>query len=318
MTLDVPRLLAVRGDLPRADLVALGVTETRLQDLIRRGVIVRVGRATYGVPRPHLSPEEAHQRLAAATLRRYEGRAVLSHHSALAAAGLPLHGVPLGVAHVTSLRGARYRRRTDHVLHAADVSTRPPSDSPERVGTGLDGRVHVAHALVQTGLRWGAEALLPSADQAMHRGLVTRQELQAAVTDYAHSPGMSEVRPAVAAVDHLAESVGESLLRWRVLQLGYPVRSQVDPGCRGHNYRVDLVIDGYRVALEFDGMDKYALRPGEDEAVRRARIRAERARDEDIRTAGWYVIHFTWPEIFRPAVIAARIEAAIAWLTRAA
>ena len=65
-------------------------------------------------------------------------------------------------------------------------------------------------------------------------------------------------------------------------------------------------------------MDKYALRPGEDEAVRRARIRAERARDEDIRTAGWYVIHFTWPEIFRPAVIAARIEAAIAWLTRAA
>ena len=308
----VTGILAAQGDLSRAQLGRLGVVDAELQALVGAGAICRIGRATYGLPRRDASTEESHRRLAAAVLARHDGRAVLSHHSALADVGLPLHGVPLTTAHITSLRGARYRRRSDHVLHAADVSTRSlaRNDPPQHV--------EVAHALVQTGLRWGAEALLPAADQALRRGMVTRSGLAKAMADYAHSPGMSRVRPAVAAADPQAESVGESLLRWQVLLLGYSVQTQVDPGCVGRSYRVDLAISGYRLALEFDGIEKYAPWPEQrDESVRRA-LRAEKARDEDLHTAGWYVIHFTWPELFRPAIIAARIEAAITWLTRAA
>lgn len=308
----VMRILAVQGDVSRAQLGQLGVADAEVQALVTAGVICRIGRGTYGLPLRDGTPEESHRRLAAAVLTRHRGRAVLSHHSALAEVGLPLHGVPFNTAHITSLRGARYRRRSDHVLHAADVSTRPLA------GADPPRHVQVGHALVQTGLRWGAEALLPAADQALRRSMITPRELAQAVADYAHSPGMSQVRPAVAAADPKAESVGESLLRWQVLLLGYPVQTQVDPGCPGHSYRMDLVIPGHRIALEFDGIDKYApVLEQRDDTVCRA-LRAEKARDEDLRAAGWYVIHFTWPELFRPTIIAARIEAAIAWLARAA
>ncbi|WP_116115872.1 hypothetical protein [Austwickia chelonae] len=341
-------LLTHRGDRPRARLLAQGFTEADIAAAVRHGDIVRVARGMYGVPRPGSTPEERHVRLAAAMARRFAGTAVLSHHSALATAGLPLHGVPFDVAHLTSVRSRHYRRRTDHVLHAADFSSQdalvtlqhgaswacPPGllvelcpgrhDTPGRhdehsgydehsrhddpSGHDVLPRVGIGAALVQTGLRWGAQALLPSADAALRRGLVSEQELAEAVAGYARSPGMTQVRRAVAAVDPLSESVGETLLRWQMTCLGFPMRSQVEAGCPGRRYRLDLVIEGTGVALEFDGMTKYGL---DDAAMsvqqRGALLRAEKSRDENLRRRGWYVIHVTWPELFRPTLLAGRL-----------
>ncbi|SEW37765.1 Transcriptional regulator, AbiEi antitoxin, Type IV TA system [Austwickia chelonae] len=304
-------LLTHRGDRSRAQLLGQGFTEATLTAALRRGDIIRIGRATYGIPRPDLTPEQRHARLAQAVLHRSAGTAVLSHHSALAVVGLPLHGVPFGVAHLTATRSSHYRRRSDHVRHAADFSSRD-------TGFGTKEQVSVGAALVQTGLRWGAQALLPSADAALRRGLVTEDDLHEAVAGYTHSPGMAEVRMAVASMDPLAESVGESLLRWQLNLLGYRTISQVDAGFPGRGYRIDLVVEDTRLALEFDGVSKYGL----DDAVttpheRAARLRAEKSRDEDLLSCGWYVVHVTWPELFRPQVIADRVAAGLSWCARA-
>ncbi|MBW3085283.1 hypothetical protein KEM60_01480 [Austwickia sp. TVS 96-490-7B] len=308
---DLPHVLRTRGDLPRSEILRLGHTDRDLSALLRHGAIERIGRATYGLPRPDLRPEERHIRTTRAVLHRYAGRAVASHHSALALAGLPLHDVPWDEVHVTALHARSFRRRSDHVLHAADVSTRHGAHPAH------PHRVTLADALVQTGKQWGPGALLVPADQALRRTMLTVDELAAAVKRYAHAPGLTQVKAAVALVDPLAESPGESLLRWVLHQLGHVTRAQVDAGLRHRVCRIDLVIEGTRIALEFDGMGKYELGPSGNEHTRQRLLRAEKARDEDLRAAGWYVVHVTWPELFHPEVIARRIEAARTWSARA-
>jgi len=67
----------------------------------------------------------------------------------------------------------------------------------------------------------------------------------------------------------------------------------------GRHYRLDLVIEGTRVAIEFDGVGKYGTT---------ADLRAEKAREEDLRVAGWIVVRFQWGDLFRPEELKRRID----------
>ncbi|GAB79261.1 type IV toxin-antitoxin system AbiEi family antitoxin domain-containing protein [Austwickia chelonae] len=297
---DLLAALARRDSFTRTELLALGVDGRRLHALLGGGQLVRLCHGRYGTAITGLTPEEEHLRLAAAVLRRYRGSALLSHHSALADAGLPLYSVPYELAYLTSRAGRYRRRRSDHVLHAADPST---------VGTDGGSRVGLHHALVQTGLRWGPKSFLVPADVALGRGLVTMTQLAEAIEDYRRCPGLRGVRAAFAQVDPSAESPGESLLRWLLFRLGYRTRSQVVVHTAGRGYRIDLVIEQTRVAVEFDGMGKYGSA---------ADLRAEKARDEDLQAAGWSVVHLTWPDLSRAEVVDRRVRAALAWQARAA
>ena len=94
-------------------------------------------------------------------------------------------------------------------------------------------------------------------DAALRRGLATREVLAALADQRRHAKYHALLSRAVARLDGRSESPGESLTRLAVSDLGHCLTSQVDVVANGRHYRLDLVIEGTRVAIEFDGVGKY-------------------------------------------------------------
>lgn len=293
LTLDSLDHLAPDDVLTPAGAAAEGLSAKDLRRALREGRLVRVTKARYGLPRPDATPEQRHARLGRALLSRYGGAAVLSHYTALADAGLPLYGVDLSRAHLMSRDGGTHRVRSDHVLHRATPAV-------EALQTGAE-RLPLAEALIQTG-RAGARRFVVPADAALHRGLVTREELAAALARTPHAPGNPLVAATLPRLDAASESPGESLLRLLLRRVGHRVRSQVEVVTPRGVFRLDLAIEGTRVGIEFDGMTKYT-----DAGV----LRAEKRREEALRAAGWVVIRFTWRELNDVPLVRDRVAEAL-------
>lgn len=277
-----------------AELRGFGLGEEAVPRLVRSGALQRVTAGWFALGEDELPQVARLARLGQALERRYGGRAVASHQTALAMYGLPLVDVPLTLAHLTYRSRGKYRRRADHVVHPA----------PRRMGLPVDGPLPPAECVVQTAMAWGMRAFIVADDAALHRGLARTAELEASVEARRFAPAAPMLREGLKLLDARSESPGESLLRLRVVALGHPVQVQVETVAGpGRRYRLDLVLAGTRVALEFDGVGKYA-------SV--ADIRAEKAREEALRTAGWVIVRFQWSDVFRPEGISHRIEWALA------
>lgn len=283
-----------------AELRTVGLERDAIATLVRRGVVTRVTAGYYALA--DASPEEPSRaglvalvRRGRALERRYAHRVVASHHLAVAMAGLPVYGAPLDVAHLTYRQAGCCRQRSDHLVHAAP--------------TGLvvaRGPMPIAEALVQCGATWGEDAFAVAADQALRAGLVSREDLAGVVAARPEAPRHPLLVHALGRLDEHSESAGESLLRLRLLDQGLALESQVEVRVGGRQYRVDLVIVGTKVAIEFDGMLKYA------DLEDAARVkRAEKAREEALRTVGWVVVRFQWADLFHPEEIRRRIEWAL-------
>ena len=128
---------------------------------------------------------------------------------------------------------------------------------------------------------------LAALDALAHRALidiaVVRLQLERAV---AH-PGVAVARGLLALVEPGSESFGESWLRLRIVDAGFPPpEAQVwvrDLG--GHPlYRLDLAYRGLRIGLEYDGDEHH----GSSAAVMRDDVRRDRLRHE----LGWQVFGF--------------------------
>jgi hypothetical protein len=102
----------------------------------------------------------------------------------------------------------------------------------------------------------------------------------------------------------LAESVSESWLLWRVVDLGFPV-PEVNPWVLGIDgiglYRVDLGWCELRIAVEYNG---YAAHAGRDECD------ADRVRDLERR--GWIVVVIESDELLGGARLEKELEDAFA------
>lgn len=274
-----------------AELRQRGVEKEALASLLRHNVLTRVTTGYFALADPRLEPLAAQVRRARALELRYGHRVMASHHLAVAMRGLPLRSLPTELVHLTYRHGGRYRRRSDHIVHAA------PS--------GLvvaRGPIPLAEALIQCGSTWGEEAFVVPADQALRQRLASVSDLLCAIEARAEAPRHPLLLHAVSRLDAKSESPGESLLRLRLRDLGYPVTSQEWATVQGRHYRIDLVIQGTRVAVEFDGMIKYA-----DRAEAAAAKRAEKAREELLRSDHWVVVRFQWAELFRIEEIQRRI-----------
>lgn len=75
----------------------------------------------------------------------------------------------------------------------------------------------------------------------------------------------------------------------------------------GFSARVDFLFRGQRTVVEFDGLAKY--RTPHD-------LRAEKVREDRVRTLGYEVVRLTWADLARPAEVHARIVAAFARASR--
>lgn len=272
----------------------IGVSADILESLVRSGAIHRLIRGWYSI-RPPRDEADAHWLRAAAAYRRYEGRALISHQSALVGMQLPVHGVSLDAVHLTHRRGGTSRAVPGVAVHAA---------VPRLVAAmaGSVDRVPAAVAVVQSGVVGSPLTALVAADAALHRRLLTAADLEAASDVLAHHRGIGPVRAILREADARIESVGESILGHRLRGLGYEIVSQLpvetDVGVRYCDFR----IVGTRVVVEFDGRVKYTDRRD---------LFEEKRREDAIRRRGWTMVRVVWSELDQLAVLRQRIDQAI-------
>lgn len=308
------------GHRPRSDLIELaaqqagvvvtsqatrlGYGRAALQEAVSRRELIHLGRSIYALPegvdaraRPGEQAEQRHRLLCRGLLLVYSD-AVLAGRSAVLARGLPVWSTDLGQA--------RLERPVEHQVQTQVARVRPRSGT-EVETSELGPCVPVATAVVQLATDDGMPAGVVAADAALHLDLTTADELELAVE---RVRGTSRSSAAVAMPSHVdgrSESPGETRLRVLCSAWGVRVVPQVAiVDGRGRQVaRVDLLVDGTRVVLEFDGAVKYA-----DGGL--PALMAEKRREDRLRALGYTVVRVTWADLDRPATLLGRIRRALA------
>ena len=158
---------------------------------------------------------------------------------------------------------------------------------------------------------------ISAADSALRLGLVSRPALAALLARTSRVPGHGRAARILEFADARAESVGESITRLRLAQLGVPdpalqvVLSEV---VQRVGIRVDFEVVEYRTVVEFDGKVKYSRFLREYQTAGDA-VFEEKRREDAIRATGRQCVRIVWDELhadrFR-AILLPRFQAAFA------
>lgn len=280
----------------------IGVDGTTLRRLVKDGDCHPLHRGWYAVDRPR-NPREHHRRRTAALLQEYAGQVVASHGSAVVALGLPTEAIDFGTVHLMWVDPKKpYQAFSRTRIHETVLQPGLPLQ---------DRTVHPALAVVQAG-QTDPRALIVAADAGMRAGMIEQADLVTACSASKGQRGMTRVRAALGLCDPRHESPGESLTAFVLHALAYEFEPQFPPGTNGPGGKpqyADFRISGTCVLVEFDGESKYsAADPEQSQAL----LFAEKRREDRIRALGWEVVRLTWADLYRPDLVRAKIEAAIA------
>lgn len=240
------------GLLLRRQALSAGLTAPEVDRRRRSGewVAVRHGVYASGARWAALDPYVARPRLRAlAASLAMDASHVLSHDSAALMLGLPvLLGEP-EVVHVTRPRVVGGRGAAGITHHLA------PYDDRQVVVVDGVPVLDAARTAVDIARHAGARRGLVACDSAMRSG-VARSVLEEALVPMRSWPGVTTARRCVGLADARADSVGESLLRLLVVQLGLgEVDLQYGLGDAERSAWADLRVG--RHLFEFDGRVKY-------------------------------------------------------------
>ncbi len=300
-----PALLALAADqhglVTTRQMEGLGVNRLVISGWCGAGLLTRQLRGVYAVSsllEPAAGPDAAeklHLRRCRAALMAYPD-AVLASVSAALAHGLPVWGCDLARPVI--------RRPVDRGRGIVGVHVRRPARAS--VDTAYGPAVPVATAVAELAIDHGIVPGVVSADAALHRGLVTVDDLDAHIADLTIR-WSSRPKAMARLADGRSESVGESRLRCILAFDGWELEPQVEVcDARGQVFaRMDGVLKGTRVALEFDGRIKYAEG---DASV----LIAEKAREDRLRALGWIVVRVEWADLEHPVRLFAKIRRALA------
>ena len=285
-----------------------GVTTRELRALVRSDALIRLDRGWYALADvlggPADSPWDRRRRLhtlrARAVIRAYEGRVAASHHTALVLHDLPAFAADLRQVHVTRLHDGQFRRRPGLTVH-------------ERAHGGADrnGAVGMGRAIMGAARLNGQMAALIAADAALHRQMVTREELTWAAAELLGTRSALARRVAELA-DARAESPGETRLReaLRLMRILATPQVRLDDG--PFHAVVDFLLVEHRVVIEFDGFVKYGRRtPLASQPTAAEIVVAEKIREDQIRSLDYAVVRVTWLDLENLPLLRRRIEAAI-------
>ena len=295
-----PTLLSLartqHGMLTTAQATSAGISAPMLVALVKSGVLRHPGRGLYSVTGlVEAEPQAWHRQLCAGALLLYPD-AVLAGVSAVLAHGIPVWGAPLGTPSV--LRPVRRSggmnafwvrpTRGDVVLTAWGPASDP------------------ATALVQHAVDHGIVPGVVSADAALREGIVSLEQLSARLSTVATWPHSSRAASMFRLVDGRRESVGESRCGVVLAMAGIAVTPQVPiTDARGSFVaRVDFLVDGTMVVIEFDGKVKYVS--GDPEVLWH-----EKRREDRLRALGYVVVRISWAQLERPGAVAAAVRAAV-------
>ncbi len=263
----VGRLHTAGGAARWADLVSTSQDARRLRSAVTEGRVTQVGRGTYVLPGTDLA-------VAAACLYRAD----LTCVTLAAALGLA-QLVPPTEPHLS------IPRERGAVSGRAGVRVRLHRES----GVPAHGhRVETAHGLARLLLCQEPDAALVSIDDALHRGIVTRQGLDRALP--AGCP--RRARQTLELADGRSMSPLETLARLVLLRDGLAV----EPAARIPGVgEVDLLVEGW-VVVELDG---FAYHSGRHE------YREDRRRDRELAARGMVVLRFAFEDVRRATLVRA-------------
>lgn len=142
---------------------------------------------------------------------------------------------------------------------------------------------------------WG----LALVDSAMRLGL-NRDEAHRIVSESPNRRGRKKVRALLELATSAADSPPESVVRLCAINAGVgEVVAQYRVNSRGTYYLIDVAIPELRLALEYDGRDKYSS-PND--------LYQEKLREDFLRSNGWTVIRFTAQDLGNLPSVVLRIE----------
>lgn len=224
--------------------------------------------------------------------------AMLTGVSAVLAQGVPVWGAPL--ERITVLRPI------DRSVSVGPYRVRRWRGQPG-TDTDVGPAVELSHALVQLAVDHGVVQGVVSADAALREGKVTAAELAAAAEVLAGFRHGSRATSTVSFADGRRESVGESRAAVLLAMAGVELEPQVDIRDSFGNLvgRVDFLVRGTRIIIEFDGRLKY---DSGDPAI----LWAEKKREDALRRLGYVVVRITWADLERPGAAAAKVRQALA------
>jgi hypothetical protein len=299
-------------DLPtvfsRSQALALGVGDVRLAGLVRRGDVVRLRPVMYAVAAVGPSaPDDISSRhviCARAALSHHQSGFVASHLTAAAIHGLPLPPGGSPLVHVTAVDAYQRSRISPGVrVHHADSF---PTDVTEHAGLVVTS---VARTVADCLRLWAAETSVPIADAALHRGIVTPEELEEQLDRQRHWRGRARAVRALRIVDGRRESWLESFAFVTFLGWGVSLPEpqvwveDLDGIALG---RVDGAWIEDATVLELDGAVKYLLaRNGEVDPL--ARWRLEKARYDAMGNLGLERVRLSYDDLRRRPTLSRRV-----------
>ena len=285
-----------------ADLRGAGLGRRAILDLVKHGTLTPLAHGWYSAG-PVVDDAERHVLTTRAMLRSHGGRAIAGHHSGLLLLGLPTLEPDLSTV--------RLSRRTD-----GPTRVKPSLRLGRAVPTRFQGIETVTPALaaVQHGLSAEPLSALVAADGALHAGMTTPPELDAAVAAVHGHPHSSGIADLLRHADGRHESPGETRLAHALRLLGLAATPQVP--IPGSTAIVDFLLDDAPVVIEFDGHVKYGRDSDErDPFGRRGPGRdvlwQEKRREDRLRELGYEVVRVVWSDFNSPKELAVRILRAI-------
>lgn len=277
----------------------VGMSPHALMEAVRSRTVMHPAHGLYAVSSlvDPTSPEQWHKVLAFGASLLWDD-ASLTSTSALIAQDVSVWGVDLSRISVL--------RPIDRTVSRGVFRVRRWRGQPVTT-TALGSAVELSHALAQHAVDHGIVQGVVSADRALHCGLVTPEALRAAADVLAPFRHGSRARAMVAFADGLRESVGESRCAVVLTMSGLILDAQIEiRDATGHLVgRVDFIVRGTNVIVEFDGRMKY---DSGDPAV----LWAEKKREDALRRLGYVVVRLTWADLERPGAAAAKVRSALA------
>jgi hypothetical protein len=286
------------------DLSALGLDDTRLSRAAQRGALARVKQGVY-LDRAlwdDLPADDRHRLLAVIAQRIAGPGLVFSHQTAAALIGLPVLGRWPDRAHV--LRECADGGRSTQLLvrHAIGVAGVPIE---KRTGLTVTAPVRTVIDLAAT-LPFDAAVVATDAallvDRRTRRCLTTREDVQELLEHMAPFRGLRRVLAVLDASTPLSESVGESLCRIILAELGFETPElQVEFRDRqGLIGFADFTWRHAKTIAEFDGLIKY-----HDERLRHGLspsqvVVLEKLREDRLRALGFRVVRILWEHLVDP------------------
>jgi hypothetical protein len=261
------------------------------------GELVRVRRGAYvsAASWEAASDEDRHVLRVAAATALFPAL-VLSHESAAVAWGMPRIALWDDAVHVVVGDATGGRSTALLVQHTFGGAL----DVAEVDGIRFTG---AARTVVDLALRDSFASALATADWALRYGLVTHEDLRRSLDAHPAVLGRERAERVLRHADGRSESVGESLSRARMIELGVPLpelQVEIDDDA-GRIGRVDFEWQGLRLVGEFDGRAKYRR----DELLRGRDpgdvVWDEKRREDRLRATGRGVVRWTWAQaLHRP------------------